>query len=228
MNIFKKKAIAVLEQQFSRTGRVLEIRAWDPATFFEIDLHLPGVDMEKWHNVQHIKVKVADYVYRDYTPAMWDAETSTCTLFVNSSHDGPGSQWASSLKKGDNLTYIGIGSTMHKPVEGKRLLCLGDSSSIGHFFALQQLAKGRAELYGAISLKEEKHIGAFKEYFVTGLQPVLEKSWDISLLSWLDQQPLMDQQVYIAGHIPTTIELKKHFRKRDDFSGKIKIRGFWN
>jgi len=227
MNIIKKKAMDMMERKLSRTGHVLEVRAWDPATFFEIDLHLPGLNMEKWQSVQHMKIKVGDYVYRDYTPAMWDAETHTCTLLVNSSHDGPGSKWASSLKKGDTILYLGVGSTLHKPAENKPLLCLGDSSSIGHFLALQQLAKGKTEVYGAVSFNEARHMEAFKEYFITGLQPVLEKRWDISLLSWIDEQPLEDHCVYITGHIPTVTELRRYIRKRDDFSGTIKAQGFW-
>ncbi len=227
MNIIKKKAFAIFENQLIKQGTVLDVRAWSPATFFEVDLHLPGVNMEKWQSVQHMKVKVADYTYRDYTPTMWDAETRTCTLYINSSQDGPGSKWVSSLKRGDSVSYIGIGSTLHKPVANKRLLCLGDSSTIGHFLALQQLANGQDQLYGAVSFTKTSHMEEFTEYFTTGLAPVLEKSWDLSLVSWLEQQELSDETVYIAGNIPVAIELRKHLRHRDDFKGSIKLQGFW-
>ncbi|PYF72380.1 SIP domain-containing protein [Pedobacter nutrimenti] len=227
MNSIKKKALAAFEKQFLKFARVLEVRAWDPATFFEIDLHLPDADMKKWKHVQHMKVKVAEYTYRDYTPAMWDQETRTCTLYVNSSHQGPGSKWASALNTGDMIPYLGIGATMHKPVEGKQLLCLGDSSSVGHFLALQQLAEGKTEVYGAVSLLHDAHIEAFKQYFDTKLEPLKEKEWDFSLVSWIDRQPLDDQQIYIAGHIPTGLQLRKHLRGREDFRGGVKVQGFW-
>jgi len=228
MNIIRKKAFSIIENQLLKQGRVLDVRSWSPATFFEVDIHLPQVDMEKWQTVQHIKVKVAEYTYRDYTPTLWDAETRTCTLCINSSQSGPGSTWVSSLKRGDALSYVGIGSTFHKPVAGKRLLCLGDSSSAGHFLALNQLAASDAEVYGAISFGQQSHIDEFASYFDTRLQPIREKNWDYSLVSWLERQDLTDETVYIAGHIPTAIQLRKHLKQRDDFTGTIKLQGFWS
>jgi len=227
MNIIKKKFLSIFENQVLKQGTVLEVRAWNPATFFEVDLYLPGVDMEKWTSVQHMKVKVSEYTYRDYTPALWDAETHTCTLCISSDHDGPGSNWVSSLKKGDIISYIGIGSTFHRPVPDSKLLCLGDVSSIGHFLALKQLALGIGEVYGAISFTMESHAREFSSYFDTCLQPIPDKKWDISLLSWLDQQELSNETIYIAGHIPTAVQLRIHLKQRDDFNGSIKLQGFW-
>ncbi|MBB6499280.1 hypothetical protein [Pedobacter cryoconitis] len=227
MNIIKRKVLSVFENQVLKQGCVLEVRAWNPATFFEVDLHLPDVNMEKWNSVQHIKIKVSAYTYRDYTPALWDAETHTCTLCINSSQNGPGSAWVSSLKRGDTISYIGIGSTFHKPVADRRLLCLGDTSSIGHFLALKQLALGIGDVYGAISFSLESHAREFSDYFDTYLQPVQEKKWDLSLVSWLDQQELSNEIVYIAGHIPTAIQLRRHLKQREDFNGDIKLQGFW-
>ncbi|SEA41749.1 ferredoxin reductase domain-containing protein [Pedobacter hartonius] len=228
MNIIKKKALSIFENQLLKQGLVLDVRSWSPATFFEVDLHLPHVDMEKWQTVQHIKVKVAEYTYRDYTPTLWDTETRTCTLCINSSQSGPGSAWVSSLKRGDVLSYVGIGSTFHKPVAGKRSLCLGDSSSAGHFLALNQLAAADTEVCGAISFGQQSHIDEFASYFSTRLQPIREKNRDYSLVSWLEQQDLADETVYIAGHIPTAIQLRKHLRQRNDFTGTIKLQGFWS
>lgn len=227
MNIIKKKVLSIFESRVLKQGSVLDVRAWNPATFFEVDLHLPGVDMEKWTTVQHMKVKVSEYTYRDYTPALWDTETQTCTLCVNSDHNGPGSDWVNSLKKGDIISYVGIGGTFHKPVANSRLLCLGDSSSIGHFLALKQLALGIGEVYGAISFNTASHAGEFSEYFDTYLQPLKENKRELSLVSWLNEQELSNETIYIAGHIPTAMKLRSHLKLRNDFNGSIKLQGFW-
>lgn len=227
MNIIKKKVLSIFESRVLKQGCVLDVRAWSPATFFEVDLHLPGVNMEKWTSVQHMKVRVSDYTYRDYTPALWDAETQTCTLCICSDHNGPGSDWVNSLKKGDIISYAGIGGTFHKPVADSRLLCLGDSSSIGHFLALKQLALGIGEVYGAVSFNMESHAREFSEYFDTYLQPLRENKKDISLVSWLNEQELSNETIYIAGHIPTAMQLRSHLKQRNDFNGSIKLQGFW-
>lgn len=227
MNIIKKKVLSIFESRVLKQGCVLDVRAWNPATFFEVDVHLPGVNMEKWTSVQHMKVKVSEYTYRDYTPALWDAETETCTLCISSDHKGPGSNWVNSLKKGDIISYVGIGGTFHKPVADSKLLCLGDSSSIGHFLALKQLALGIGEVYGAISFNMESHAREFSEYFDTYLQPLKENKNDISLVSWLNEQELSNETIYIAGHIPTAMQLRSHLKQRNDFNGSIKLQGFW-
>ena len=227
MNIIKKKAVAIFENSLLKYGTVLATRSWNPATFVEIDLHLPDVNMEKWESIQYIKIKVAEYTYRDYTPALWDTDTHTCTILINTSQAGPGSKWAASLKRGDVLPYLGIASSLHKPVLNKRLLCLGDTSSIGHFLALKQLAASNAEIYGAVSFKLQSHADEFSEYFDINLQPVIEKSWDFSLVSWVDKLDLNDETIYITGHTPTAVELRRHLRQREDFTGSIKLKGFW-
>ncbi|QNK64622.1 hypothetical protein H7F33_09145 [Pedobacter sp. PAMC26386] len=228
MNIIEKKILSIFENRVLKQGCVLEVRAWDSATFFEVDLHLPDVDMEKWTSVQRIKVRVSEYTYRDYTPALWDVETHTCTLCISSEHSGPGSDWVSSLKRGDTISYVGVGSTLHKPVFDSRLLCLGDNSSIGHFLALKQLALGVGDVYGAISFNNEAHAREFSEYFDTYLQPIPDKNRGISLVSWLEQQELSNETVYIAGHCPTAMELRTYLKQRRDFSGSIKLLGFWD
>ena len=60
MNIIKQKALHLLENAFGKTGTVLAIRAWEPATFFEVDVHFPEMDMSGWKRVQHIKVRVGE------------------------------------------------------------------------------------------------------------------------------------------------------------------------
>lgn len=228
MNVLKKKALDLFEARFSKKGKVLDVRSWTPSTFYEVDLHLPGVDMDKWCSVQHMKCKVADYVYRDYTPASWDAETQTCTLYIDASHDGDGSRWVANLKKGDDICYLGIGGTNAKPVDDARILCLGDSSCIGHFLALEQLA-GKGNLMGALVIREEQHRKEFSSYFDTLLQAIPQQlSCNIeNLHNWLKEQQWGSKTVFIAGNVPMVTGLKKKIKLLPDFDGAVKVQGFW-
>ena len=92
---------------------------------------------------------------------------------------------------------------------------------------IKQLALGVGEIYGAISFNVESHAREFSEYFDTYLQPIKENKKDISLISWLDEQELSNETIYIAGHSPTAMQLRRHLKQRSDFNGSIKLQGFW-
>jgi len=228
MNIIKLKALELIEGTLAKSGTALAVRSWDPATFYEIDIHFPAMDMSGWTRVQHIKIKVAPGVYRDYTPAGWDADIRTCTLYVDAVQDGPGSRWVKALRPGDDITYVGVGGTLHKPADHCKMIVLGDMSSIGHFLALQQLA-GEKTLAGAISIAEESHLAQFSEYFKWKVQPVMQEEMGgfASLLEWTQSENLTDSDVYLSGHIPTCVQLRKELKRRKDQPNGIRAQGFW-
>lgn len=232
MNILKQTALNLFENALSKEGSVLAIRTWEPATFFEIDVHFPHMDMSRWDRVQHIKIKVAPGVYRDYTPAGWDAETRTCTLYIDAdrranNQNGPGSEWVRSLKQGDAVVYVGVGATMHRPVDYGNMIAMGDMTTIGHYLALQQLAGGKS-IKGAISITEENHRVEFMEYFNWDIVPVVQKDQGgfYALTEWANGRDLKDATIYVAGHIPTCVHLRKELKKRDCDS--VRVQGFWS
>lgn len=223
--------MALLEKPLLKAGTVLAVRAWEPATFYEIDLHLPDTDMSNWQSVQHMKCKVAEATYRDYTPASWDADTRTCTLYIDTAHDGAGSKWAASLAQGQLIYHVGIASALHKPVANHTLLCLGDSSSVGHFLALQQLAGAGADITGAITFTCGAHTRLFTEYFTLPLTAIAATTaqQQTVLSAWLNQQAFnSNTTAYITGHIPSAVQLRRLLRTRKDINGSIKLNGFWS
>ena len=129
----KKKTAELL----LNSGRVLEVRHWTNACMAEIDLHLPGSAMENWTEAVYIKFKVAGFTYHDYTPFAWDAETSTCSLLVDTGHEGPGSQWAQSLRSGDTVYFFKAVSARQALHGTDLVVALGDASSLAHLLALQ-------------------------------------------------------------------------------------------
>src|SRR6187402_2532233 len=116
LNKLKKKASDIIEGRVLKTALVLEARKWPSSTIVEIDLHLPSAVMDEWNEVNYMKCKVADFTYRDYTPSGWDAETQTCTLYIDLNHAGHGTAWANDLNRGDEISYLSIKSTSQTPV----------------------------------------------------------------------------------------------------------------
>ncbi|WP_183564274.1 siderophore-interacting protein [Mucilaginibacter sp. SP1R1] len=215
-----------------QSGRVLEVRHWNPTTLVEIDLHLPLADIAQWHDIPYIKFKVDDLTFRDYTPSGWDAETCTCTIYVDAAHQGPGSKWAQQLKKDDVVSYLKIGSTNHRPVATSAVVALGDESSMGHLLALQKMVLPNTRFSGGLIIGNEDHRKLFHEYFWSPLEPVARK--DVfghhSLMEWvLEQQYSLENTVfYLVGNNTMVTQLRKLLKHQGYPSAQIKAHGFWS
>ncbi len=228
MNYLKRQALNLLEKTMLKTGRVLDVRFWNPATVCEIDLHLPDADMSHWDSVQHIKMKVSDGEYRDYTPVFWDAETHTCSLIIDLDHNGPGSEWARNLQRESVVGYIGIGRTPHRPVSGT-MLGFGDTSAMAHLLALEYLAPSKSDIGGTICFRHPEHVQEFQQYFNSNFQPVAEDNltYDDTWQHWLDNHTLLGQTIFVVGNIPSVTKFRSYLRKHFTFNGTIKAEGFW-
>jgi NADPH-dependent ferric siderophore reductase len=228
----KKKAASWFEPQNLNGGTVLEVRCWEPSTLIEIDLHLPNADMRQWTEVPYIKFKIEPFTYRDYTPSGWDAETSTCTIYIDAAHKGAGSSWARTLKKGDVVNYLKIGTSHQAPESTPAVIALGDESSLGHVLALQQMVLPATRFTGAVLLPEEQHRDFFSEYFPQCIQTIARQ--DVyghhSLLQWvIGQQCALDNTVfYLTGNNVMVSQLRKMLRLQGYSSGQIRAKGFWS
>ena len=228
----KRKAEKLFEPQSLQSGRVLEVRHWEQSTIIEIDLHLPDANMWQWIEIPYIKFKVAAFAYRDYTPSGWDAETSTCTLYVDAAHNGQGSNWAKQLKNNDTVSYLKIGISCQAPEPTTAVIALGDESSLGHILALQQMVLPAARFSGAVLMNNEQHRDFFSKNFRSPLQPVARH--DVyghhSLIQWVgDQNYSLDNTAfYLAGNNIMVSQLRKMLRLQGYTSGQIKAKGFWS
>ena len=223
----EEKKASFLARTLTRKGKVLAVRSWQPDDLMEIDVHLPGLNMHNWKDAQHIKCRVGSFAYRDYTPAAWDAETSTCTLFIDAGHNGAGSTWARSLKAGDTLYYLGAASSHQQPAADKRLVFVGDQSAIGHFAALQQLAGEDAAIEGAVALEHEAYGEQLKAFLPKLAVQGLQKGAD-SLENWLQAFPYDEQSVfYLVGNTAMVVALRKLLKQQGYKGQQIKAQGFW-
>jgi len=228
----KKKAERWFEPQSLNSGRVLEVRHWEPSTIIEIDLHLPNADMWAWTEVPYIKFKVEPFTYRDYTPAGWDAETSTCTLYVDAGHKGIGSTWARNLKKDDEVNYLKIGTSHQSPENTPAVISLGDESSLAHILALQQMVMPATRFSGAVLMADGQHRDFFSRYFPSSIKTLSRD--DVyghhSLLQWVADQdyPLDNTVFYLTGNNVMVSQLRRMLRLQGYTSGQVKAKGFWS
>ena len=227
MNLIKKQAIGLLERATSKYGTITGIRHSAEADILEIDLHLPQADMEKWESAPYIKVKVGDMVYRDYSPTMWDSQTRTCSLIIDTSHYGPGSLWCQKVKAGNRITYLAIAPTNHKPILSGNTFCVGDISSIGHFLAMEQLALTKVCFSGFIMFNNQKQLHEFKCNYNTALTAVLASDLNETQRR-INDYHLTNQTVYIAGNTSNMTQLRRYIKQQQSFEGIVKLKGFWS
>jgi NADPH-dependent ferric siderophore reductase len=220
----KNRIHQVVDQQLLKHGRVLDVRSWSASPMIEIDLHLPATDMRQWNEVPYIKLGVGGLNFRKYTPFGWDAETCTCSLLVDASHEGPGSAWAAGLRAGDTVEYLKTDSTRQWPHASNRIVGLGDNSSLGHLLALRQLTSPVGRFEGAVVTDGEQTAALLGRYF---LQPVVSFLHEADLMNWITDQRYSNKNTsfYLTGNDELVIRLRQLLRGFGYTD--VQAKGFW-
>ena len=228
-NVVAKAVMGVLEKMFS-CAEVVAVRKWKPGTMVEIELHIPGVDMGDWKSIKRLKTKVGECEYRDYTPADWDAERSVCTMYIETGHEGTGSNWGNNVKRGDEVLYGPAHATV-LPSKPGRILGLGDGSALGHFLALKKLT-GRQDypIDVTVFLADDyvlpkKLVSDNTEFeFITNAGGNAFKA----LAASAARRDLgLYTSIYIAGNSGMVRDLKKMLRYRDEVTARFYGAEFW-
>jgi len=221
----KNRAGKFIENQLLKTGKILDVRLWSTSNLVEIELHLPEVDMQNWNQVLYIKLRVDDFSFRDYTPFGWDAETATCSLLVDTGHDGPGSRWAKNLRAGDTVYYIKTESTRQIPHPTDCVVGLGDASSIGHLLALQQLTVPVSRFDSAVVVNSPET----GQLLCDNFSPALNSMSTYQELSrWLKEQAYCTAHTcfYLIGNHKMVTELRRLLKSMGHTH--IHVKGFWS
>lgn len=228
-NIVKKAASKLMEKMFARS-EVVAIRAWEPATLYEVDVHLPTVNMEKWDTIRRVKCQVAELEYRDYTPALWNVEKRVFTLFIEAGHNGAGARWVSQLKKGDGILLGPVHAAQLPAREGK-VLGIGDGSALGHFLGLKQLTdQNKFPLEAGIFLHEKYQIPGPLLAENPDFEFLMDKGNESDvLIDWCRKKDLKAYtSIYIAGNIPMVSTLRKLLKAASGANAKVYSYGFWS
>ncbi|QXV63708.1 hypothetical protein INP83_11365 [Mucilaginibacter sp. 21P] len=219
-----KKAARLLSDRLLHHGSVLDVRHWANAGVTAVDVHFPEADMRQWQDVPYIKFKVGQFAYRDYTPFGWDADTSTCSLLIDTGHAGAGSNWARQLRVQDKLQYLKVDFTRQIPHPTDLVVGLGDSSSLAHLLALRGLTLPHSRFDGAVILGNPAQAEFMRNHF--GVQFATFHDQE-QLALWLKEQRYCQQHTnfYITGGNRLVSGLRQHLRAEG--FGQIRVKGFW-
>ncbi|WP_343632944.1 siderophore-interacting protein [Fluviicola sp.] len=226
-----KKAMSGLLDKMLGTAKVIGVNRWEPETMVEIDVQMPGLNMDKWKTIHRVKCKVGELEYRDYTPSCWNAEKGTFKLYVEAGHDGVGSRWAQQIQAGDTI-LLGSVHASQIPVKEGKVLCLVDLSALGHALSLKQLTDHtKFPLEVGVFLHESYEIPQVLinenpefEFLYRENEhnvPVLEK--------WLMSKKLANyESICIAGNTPMVSQLRKKLKAIPEVGARILAQGFWS
>ncbi|MFD1141512.1 siderophore-interacting protein [Larkinella insperata] len=229
-NILKKTVAGLLDKMLT-PARVLAVRAWQPATLYEVDAHLPTVDMAKWDTIKRVKCKVDDFAFRDYTPALWNADQNICTLYIEAGHNGAGSRWVQRLKTGDEI-LLSVAHAAPLPAQEGKILCLADGSALGHCLGLKQLTdRQKYPMDVAVYLHDPYEIPTSLTENNTEFEFITQPHGDrLALLEkWYTARDVSAySSIYIAGNIPMVTALRRKLKALPAVRARIYSHGFWS
>jgi NADPH-dependent ferric siderophore reductase len=225
-----KRAFSTLLDKISSPAKVLAVRSWGPGTMYELDLHLPTVDMSKWTAIPRLKCRVDEdkLEFRDYTPARWDVMHRTCTLYIEAGHQGAGSSWIQRLGQGDNI-FVAHAQAEKLPLAPGKVLCLGDGSALGHLLALKHLTS-RLEhpMDTCVALQAEYKIPSDLIHGNSDMDFRSTSNVQASLSQWLHTRSLSTYtSVYIAGNMKLVSGLRQQLKAQPEMQAQLYVKGFW-
>ena len=231
INPVKKAFFKLIDKTMTQQGQIISVRKWEPSEMYEVQVRLPEVDMQKWNTVPRIKVKVAEYEYRDYSPACWKPSEGTCYLFIDARHTGAGSSWTRNLMAGQTFRFAPA-SAAPLPLKKGAVLCLGDESALCHFLALKQLITDKDNPKKILISIDENAIVP-KDSFLVNEEIVWIKRMGAERLTSLHRcLSNLDlscfSSIYLAGNIPMVKALRGILKGDQCVSAQILANGFWS
>lgn len=232
MNITQKTALSAVEKLFVKSGTITDVRVWRGGNLHEIDVKLPNVDFEKWDKAQSVKCRISTLHYTDYTPAMWVNEDKICTLYIDTSHNGQGSNWAKCQRAGNPFYYAKIENERHYPLAEKQLVFIGDQTSVGHFCSIQQLAGEKAEISGFIGFNDEYTADDFYKNcpWLPLYALYLQNEIYYQVNRWLNnnRKDLDNKIFYVVGSAELIVPIRRLLKTYKIDGSQIKSKGFWH
>ena len=110
--------------------------------FRTVELQGESLRGEPWVPGQKIQFHLGNLMTRTYTPTCWNAVAGSARFLFFLHGNGPGSEWAASLKKGDQCLFIGPRSSLDFAEISVPSVFFGDETSIGAAQALHLSGNG--------------------------------------------------------------------------------------
>lgn len=120
---------------FTRNAQVLDITDIGNA-FRMITLGGEALRHTEWTPGDKMQIQLGGWQQRTYTPIDWDNETGRTRILIYLHADGPGTEWARALRKGDSCMVFGPRRSVRLTRSPAPVILFGDETSLGLAAAL--------------------------------------------------------------------------------------------
>lgn len=130
---------SALQKIFARGAQVRDIEEVG-AAFRLITLGGDALRDVAWTPGDKLQVMLGGWVQRTYTPIDWDAAQGRTRILVYLHGDAPGTQWARTLRPGDQCSVFGPRKSIRLAPAASPVILFGDATSLGLAAALSAQA----------------------------------------------------------------------------------------
>ncbi len=102
----------------------------------------PALRGASWEPGQKVQVQLGGWVSRTYTPLSWDSVNGSAQLLAYAHGEGPGADWARTVRVGDGCVLFGPRGSLDLNFLTAPGLLFGDETSLGLAYALRSSKSG--------------------------------------------------------------------------------------
>lgn len=185
----------------------------------------------EWHPAQEVEFRVTPTEYRHYTPMLWNKKECYTDVLFYLHNKGPGSLWADNLVVGDKVMLIGPAGKFVAKKSFKKVLMIGDETSLSTYYGMQTLLKPNSETICVLEVCE----GVLKWADIIGLKSImlntstsqLGKKLEAWLKGFLERNDARDYMYFLSGNANTIKILRRMLVKRIVDSRQIFTHPYW-
>jgi NADPH-dependent ferric siderophore reductase len=222
---------ATVQKLFTRSASVVEIVEIGRA-FRIITLRGGALRNVAWTPGDKIQLQLGGWTQRTYTPLDWDAVHGRTRILVHLHADGPGTQWARTVKKGDACVVFGPRKSITLAQSRAPVIVFGDETSLGVAAAIA--AHGQAPavqvLLEVSSLAETTPVIAQLGLIDPRLYERRDddshlRDLEAEISTALMQDPAAD--IVLTGRAGALVQMTRFLRQTGAGSGRRHTKAYW-
>lgn len=222
---------SAMRKLFTRSGQVLEIE--EVGTAFRLvtigGQALHGVD---WTPGDKVQISLGGWVQRTYTPLDWDAEAGRTRLLLSLDADGPGTEWARTLRKDDVCILFGPRKSIDLTRPPSCALLFGDETSFGLAAALLgSVGPTSARLFFEVSslAQTQTVLARFgleqAQLSLRGVGDAHLAALEGEVLAALQAQPTGN--IVLSGKASSIQRLSKRLKRSGIDPSRLQVKAYW-